>query len=79
MPYSNKYLAMSQAVWVLSTPTIHGMVRCTKPVATCSGLFMLILPFEGTNNVAKEMKKITDGLVRNRGVTWFPELVDKRK
>ena len=75
MIYSNKCLTMSQAVWVLSIPTI----RCTKPVATCSGLFMLILPFEGTKNVAKETKKITEGEVRNREVMWFPKLVDKRK
>ena len=33
----------------------------------------------GTKNVAKEMKKISEGLVRNRGVTWFPDLVDKPK
>ena len=25
------------------------------------------------------MKKITEGLVRNRGITWFPNLIDKRK
>ena len=24
------------------------------------------------------MKKITSGTVKNRNVTWFPELVDKR-
>ena len=27
--------------------------------------------------MAKELKKITGGRVRDRGVTWFPELVDK--
>ena len=36
-------------------------------------------PLVGTKNVAKEMKKISEGRVRDRGVTWFPELVDKRK
>jgi len=25
------------------------------------------------------MKKITEGPVKERGVSWFPELVDKRK
>ena len=29
--------------------------------------------------MAREMKKISEGRVRDRGVTWFPELVDKRK
>ena len=29
--------------------------------------------------MAKEMKKITEGLVRNKGKTWFPELADKSK
>ena len=33
----------------------------------------------GTKNVAKELKKITTGLVKNRDVTWFPQLIDKRK
>ena len=33
----------------------------------------------GTKNVAKEVKKISEGRVRDRGVTWFPELADKRK
>ena len=31
----------------------------------------------GTKNVDKQMKKITEGKVRDRGVTWFPQLVDK--
>ncbi len=30
----------------------------------------------GTKN---ELKKVTQGLVRDRGKTWFPELTDKRK
>ena len=29
--------------------------------------------------MAREMKKITEGRVRDRGKTWFPQLVDKRK
>ena len=33
----------------------------------------------GTKNVAKSLKKIMEGRVRDKGVTWFPELVDKRK
>ena len=35
--------------------------------------------FAGSKNVGKEMAKIAFGLVRDRGKTWFPELVDKRK
>ena len=70
----SRYVTGSMGV-VNSYDTWHGKMHQTSG----SGLFMLILPFEGTKNVAKEMKKITDGLVRNRGVTWFPELVDKRK
>ena len=31
----------------------------------------------GTKNVDKLMKKITEGRVRDRDVTWFPQLVDK--
>ena len=33
----------------------------------------------GTKNVAKELAKLTKGRVRDKGVTWFPELVDKRE
>ena len=40
----------------------------------CVQLFHL-----GTKNVAKQMLKISQGRVRDRGVTWFPELVDKSK
>lgn len=32
----------------------------------------------GTKNVAKELAKITKGRVRDRDVTWFTELADKR-
>ena len=31
----------------------------------------------GTKNVWKQMQKITQGRVRDRGATWFPELVNK--
>ena len=40
-------------------------------------LYMLIPISKGTKNVDKQMRKITEGRVRDRGVTWFPELVDK--
>ena len=29
--------------------------------------------------MGNEMKKISSGRVRDRGKTWFPQLVDKRK
>lgn len=32
----------------------------------------------GTKNVAKQMSKITQGRVKDRNKTWYPELVDKR-
>ena len=35
--------------------------------------------FTGTKNVRKLMTKISSGLVRNKGVSWFPELQDKSK
>ena len=31
----------------------------------------------GTKNVAKQMTKISQGRVRDKRVTWFPELADK--
>ena len=33
--------------------------------------------FVGTKNVAKELSKITKGLVKERGKKWHPELSDK--
>ena len=56
-----------------SYDTWHGMITWMHQV--CSDVLMY---YPGTKNVAKEMKKISEGLVRNRGVTWFPELADKR-
>ena len=29
--------------------------------------------------MAREMKKITEGRVKDKGKTWFPQLVGKRK
>ena len=31
----------------------------------------------GTKNVNKQLRKVTEGRVRDRGVTWFPLLTDK--
>jgi hypothetical protein len=33
----------------------------------------------GTKNVKKSMLKLSKGRVRDMGVSWFPELVDKSK
>ena len=33
----------------------------------------------GTKNVAKELAKLTKGRAKDKGVTWFPELFDKRE
>ena len=42
-------------------------------------LIILMITFVnvGSKNVAKIMAKITAGPAKSRGVTWFPELVDK--
>ena len=62
-----------QTSWDSSIPTTLGMVR--KCVVCCI-IFTHIL---GTKNVSKEIKKVTQGLVRDRGKVWFPELSDKCK
>ncbi len=33
----------------------------------------------GTKNVVQELKKVTEGRVRDHNVTWFPEVSDKRR
>ena len=58
----------------------HGMVRVYDVKYFHVLAFNLLCTFIiGTKNVAKEMKKICQGKVRDRGKTWFPQLVDKRK
>ena len=52
---------------------ILGMVICTYTIAAV----LLITCTQGSKNVGKELKKITTGIVKNSGKTWFPELVDK--
>ena len=47
----------------------HGTVCCIL-LDTCK-------PLSGTKNVARELKKVTEGRVRDRNITWFPELSDK--
>ena len=44
-----------------------------------SGAFVRSQFCLGTKNVAKELKKVTEGRLKDRGITWFPELTDKRK
>ena len=31
----------------------------------------------GTKNVARELRKIAEGRVKDQNLTWFPELADK--
>ena len=67
---------------VNSYDTWHGMFRIT----ICSVLTLLYKTldthschFIGTKNVAKELRKITEGRIRDRDISWFPELYDKSK
>ena len=55
----------------------HGMVQ-----SLCVAMLNVLDSYSnvtGTKNVAKEMKKITQGRVADRGKKWFPQLTDKRK
>ena len=59
-----------------SFDTWHGMPILFKCLwCLCASMCIYV----GTKNVGKEMKKVSQGLKRNRGKTWFPELSDKRK
>ena len=67
---------------VNSYDTWHGMFRITiVSVLTllCKALDTHSCHFIGTKNVAKELRKITEGRVRDRDVSWFPELYYKSK
>ena len=59
-----------------SYDTWHGtyIVYCTHLYVL---LNMYLYMHIGTKNVWKQMQKITHGRVRDKGVNWFPELVDK--
>ena len=57
--------------WDFLTHTIPGMVR----LIIYDGHNKLIATIKtGTKNVAKTMKHITEGTVKDRGTKWFPEL-----
>ncbi len=57
-----------------SFDTWHGKYKiCCNNKVHCSELFS-----SGTKNLSKCLQKVTQGRVRDKGVTWFPELVDKR-
>ena len=49
------------------------MVSISNNKVHCSELF-----YSGTKNLSKCLQKVTQGRVRDKGLTWFPELVDKR-
>ena len=46
---------------------------------TCGMVNIHLLMTVGNKNVWKQMLKITFGLVRDRGISQFPQLVDKSK
>ena len=48
-------------VWIV-TSVVSSVCVCTEVIMA-------------TSNVAKELTKIIKDLVRDKGVTWFPELV----
>lgn len=54
---------------------IHVLGVGTTVQTTCRWWLGNVL---GTKNVWKQLQRYTQGRVRDRGVTWFPELVDKR-
>lgn len=58
---------------VNSYDTWHG--TCISMYCTCQ--YLMHRHVLGTKNVWKQLQKVTQGRVRDRGVTWFPELVDK--
>ena len=57
---------------VNSYDTWHGTTHNLSVALTCD---MCVCMCEG-KNVWKQMLQITQGRVRDRGVTWFPEVVD---
>lgn len=53
--------------------------QVSKYVKETLGLVNSYDTWHGTKNVAREMKKITEGPKKERGKKWFPQLVDKRR
>ena len=67
-----------------SYDTWHGMYQCVCGYVCTNYMYIVVYTYTynncygtGTKNVAKEMKKITEGWVKERGKNWFPELADK--
>lgn len=86
MTFKHKCRNMSEKHLDWSTPMTLGMVQlhvcvCVAMlVPTTCILYTHNNSFgTGTKNVAKEMKKITEGRVKERGKKWFPDLADKSK
>ena len=40
-------------------------------------MYNVLYTHKGTKNVAKQMAKISQGRVRDKRVTWFPELAEE--
>jgi hypothetical protein len=61
------------------TEVAHDIQQQVSRYVVSLGLTNSYDTWHGTKNVAKQMLKISQGRVRDKRVTWFPELVDKRK
>ena len=79
-------MLVNKASLILTTPGMVWVLCNTMQfVNTCACCCLLYTHTHncthmlGTKNVAKEMAKISQGRVRDRGVTWFPEFIDKSK
>ena len=62
---------------VNSFDTWHGMINAHLHIILYSFEFSFVSFIR--DEECGQRKKITEGLVRNRGITWFPNLIDKRK
>jgi hypothetical protein len=59
------------------TEVAHDIQQQVSRYVVSLGLTNSYDTWHGTKNVAKQMLKISQGRVRDKRVTWFPELVDK--
>ena len=62
-----------------SYDTWHGMWFICNPLLLPIDCLLSMLPSQGTKGVAKAMKTVATGRIKDKGKTWFEELSDKRK
>lgn len=70
-------LVNSYDTWHGQLQVVQNLCMCMQNVISLVCVYSYVCTLVGTKNVAKEMKKITQGTKKDKGTKWFPEFADK--